>query len=430
MFVDVEAPDDYTCALEQALADRTGPGYVEPDPLDEIAREERAQTMALGHQMRAMAAHVRRVVDAAPSYFQEKAHRAAWAEIGLRLGLGPDTETRRIADATRLVEDLPATLDAMCAGSLPYAKAKVIVDETENITDREILRQVEAEALREAPALAAPRLRDKVRRIIERLDAEALRKRVEAAVRDRAVQLHRESDGMATLRAYLPVDQALSVFGVVDTLAHTTMGPDEPRSIDQLRADTLVDLICHPADQPSRVTYETQVLVPADLLLGRDGAEPARLADGSPIPDDLARAIAADSRWRLLLTDPGTRHLLDLGADTYKPSAGLTRFIQLRDRHCRWPGCGRPARRCQLDHTIKFRLGGSTIVANMGALCKRHHDVKDLPGWDAIQDPDTGAITLITPRGDRYTTRPPTVDGDESPVEVVLADAEPETPPF
>jgi hypothetical protein len=61
--------------------------------------------------------------------------------------------------------------------------------------------------------------------------------------------------------------------------------------------------------------------------------------------------MAADARRRLLLTDPGTRNLLDVGANTYQPRDRLARFIRLRDRRCRWPGCGQPARRCDLDHT-------------------------------------------------------------------------------
>src|SRR5882757_1133905 len=423
---DAEGEDPLECGASCAEFDELG-------PLDEIGHEERLQSMSLGRQMRSIAAHVHAVVDDAPWYCRQKADRAACAEIALRMGMGRDAQTRRIGDALRLVDELPATLAAMCEGSPPYAKVRVILDETINIQDRAILARVEAEALNLAPGFPSPRLRDKIRRLIERIDAEALKKRVEAAPKERSVQLWREPDGMAKVCAFLPVEQALSVFGVIDVLAQATKGSDEERTIDQIRADTFVDLICHPGDQPPRVTYEAQILVPVGMMLGRDVADPARLADGTAIPEDLARAIATDSRWRLLLTDPGTRHLLDLGAHTYAPGNPLTRFIHARDRHCRWPGCARRAKRCELDHTIKFHLhGGLTIVINMSALCKKHHEIKDMPGWDAIQDSETGAITFITPGGDRYTTRPPTLDGEEQPVEVVLAGVRPQDdiPPY
>jgi hypothetical protein len=331
-----------------------------------------------------------------------------------------------------LVKRLPATLEAMCRGRLGVRQVRAIIDETANITDREILAQAEAEALALAEGMVPERLREQVRCTVERLDAEALRKRAEQAREERSVRLYPETDGMATLRAYLPADKAHEIFGVVDGLAHAGTGDDEERTIDQVRADIIHDLICNPAGQPSRVVHEAQILVPADLLLGRDGAGPARMADGTPIADDLARAIAADARWRRILTDPITRHLLDLAPNTYEPSDRMIRFIKARDRRCRWPGCGRRAEHCQIDHTLKFRLGGRTIVINLGALCVRHHQVKDMPGWQVIQDPETGAITFITPRGDRHSTRPPTVDGDHHPVQVVLARAGPEDeiPPF
>jgi hypothetical protein len=404
--------------------------WVPPDPLDEVERLERRMAMLLGQQLVEIARHIQRSVAEHESWYLQDAYRSAHAEVGLRLGLGAGTETRLISDATRFTERLPATLDAMCSGELTYAKGKVILDETENIDDPEILAKVETKALEVAGGFAAPRLREKVQRFIEQLDADALRKRAEKARADRAVRLHRRPDGMAEVNAFLPIEVALPFFGVVDTVAHACQGPDEDRTIDQLRADVLVDLVCHPADQPSRVTHEVQVVATAEFLLHRDGADPARLADGTPLPDDLARAIAADSRWRLILTDPLTRHLLDVGARAYEPPDRTVRFIRARDRRCRWPGCGRPAKRCETDHTVKFRVGGLTIVINLASLCKRHHSVKDLPGWDAIQDPDTGALTFVTPRGDRYTTRPPTADGDQHPVERVLANTGPEAPPF
>lgn len=407
-----------------------GPAWAEREPLDEIARMERAQSMFLGSQMVEMARHINNVMAEAPPEYQQEAYKSAHAEIALRLGLGASGQDRRIGEAHALATRLPATLDALCEGRITYRKMLVILDETVNIGSDEVLRKVEEEILAVAEGFNPSRLREKLRRTIERLDAEALKQRAQEAPKERFVSLRPEPDGMATINAYLPIKQALESFGVIDTLARGCQGPGEERTLDQLRADVFHDVICNPGGQPSRITYEMQVVATADLLLGRDGAEPARLADGSPIPDDLARAIAADARWRLLLTDPLTRHLLDVGANTYEPRTKVARFLRLRDRRCRWPGCGQPARRCDIDHQLKFRMGGRTIVVNLANLCERHHQIKDMPGWAAVQDPETAAITFITPRGDRYTTRPPTVDGDIRPVEMVPAKPEVDDPPF
>src|SRR5882757_2061617 len=314
-----------------AADDDPGPAWAEPEPLDEIARLERAHSMLVGAQMAEMARHISQAMAEAPPWHLPDAYKAAYAEIALRLGLGAAGSDRRIGEAHELATRLPATLEAMCAGKLTFRQTLAISDETANIGDRAVLARVEEEILRVAEGLNPPRLREKLRKIIERLDAEALKQRAKEAPKQRRVSLNREPDGMATVCAFLPIDQALATFGVIDSFARACQNPGEERTLDQLRADTLTDLICHPGNQPSRITYEMQVVATADLLLDRDGAEPARLADGSPIPDDLARAIATDARWRLLLTDPLTRHLLDVGANAYEPRAKLARFLRLRD---------------------------------------------------------------------------------------------------
>jgi hypothetical protein len=108
--------------------------------------------------------------------------------------------------------------------------------------------------------------------------------------------------------------------------------------------------------------------VPADLLLAT-GGNTGRMADGSPIPDAISRAMAADGRRRRMLTDLITAQTLDAGADRYEPSTRLAEHIRGRDQHCRWPGCRRPAHRSELDHTVAFRSGGRSVRANLAALC-------------------------------------------------------------
>jgi hypothetical protein len=423
--------EPWCTAEDVADDDYAEPAWAQREPLDEIAHLERAQSMFLGSQLLEMARYIKSVVAEAPPEWQQQASMSAYAEIALRLGLGARGEDRRIGEADELFNRLPATLDALCEGRLTYRKVLAILDETRNIGDRAILARVEAEILEVAEGFNPPRLREKLRTVIERVDAEALKKRAEQARKERFVSLRREPDGMAMINAYLPIEQALPAFGIIDAFGQTSKVPGDDRTADQRRADAFYEVICNPVDQPSRITYEMQVVATVDQMLNRDGADPARMADGSPIPDDLAGALAADSRWRLLLTDPGTRNLLDVGADTYAPRTKLARFLRLRDRRCRWPGCGQPARRCDIDHQLKFRLGGRTIAINAANLCERHHQVKDMPGWAAIQDPESAAITFITPHDDRYTTRPPTVDGDIHPVVTVLADdPEDDEPPW
>ena len=108
----------------------------------------------------------------------------------------------------------------------------------------------------------------------------------------------------------------------------------------------------------------------------------------------------------------------------YQHSPALDTAIRLRDRHCRAPGCTRPAARCDCDHVVPYPRGETTL-ANGCCLCRRHHRLKThAPGWGLAACPD-GSIRWTTPTGRTVTTTP----GDYSPVEVDVA-SEADVPPF
>ncbi|MFZ1288422.1 MAG: HNH endonuclease signature motif containing protein, partial [Candidatus Phosphoribacter sp.] len=70
-----------------------------------------------------------------------------------------------------------------------------------------------------------------------------------------------------------------------------------------------------------------------------------------------------------LLADPDTRVRLDpmtgatafLANRSYRPGAELARLVRARDGTCRFPGCGMPAERCDIDHAIPFPHGPTDV---------------------------------------------------------------------
>ena len=153
---------------------------------------------------------------------------------------------------------------------------------------------------------------------------------------------------------------------------------------------------------------------------------------------DLAAALATggDSRWCLTLTDRNGRAVahgcaragpgppatsdpaawfrqititsIETGACSharesaaYRPPDSLRHLIKVRDRRCGYPGCRRPATRCDDDHTIPYQQGGRTCECNLYPLCRRHHRAKQAPGWHLSQ-PEPGQLTWTTPSGRRY----------------------------
>ena len=55
------------------------------------------------------------------------------------------------------------------------------------------------------------------------------------------------------------------------------------------------------------------------------------------------------------------------------PSGRLRCALQLRDRWCRFPGCGVPASRTHSHHVVHWIDGGPTELANLISLCGFHH---------------------------------------------------------
>jgi hypothetical protein len=90
---------------------------------------------------------------------------------------------------------------------------------------------------------------------------------------------------------------------------------------------------------------------------------------------------------------------------SYRPPPGLQHLIRIRQDTCAFPGCGRAARRCDLDHTLAYHRGGRTCECNLAPLCRKHHHTKQSHGW-TLNQPEPGVMTWTTPTGRRYTTSP------------------------
>ena len=128
---------------------------------------------------------------------------------------------------------------------------------------------------------------------------------------------------------------------------------------------------------------------------------PAELSGYGPIPASIARALAADGKWRKFITDPGSGNLLDCGRESYLPPQPLVDFLTARDRICRFPGCSQPARVGDIDHAKSWETGGETTQGNLGFLCRRHHRLKTHGGWKLESNRD-GSCTWTSPVGKKY----------------------------
>jgi hypothetical protein len=89
----------------------------------------------------------------------------------------------------------------------------------------------------------------------------------------------------------------------------------------------------------------------------------------------------------------------------YRPSRQLQHLVNTRSARCTAPGCGRPATRCDLDHTKPWHHGGITCPCNLAPLCRHHHRCKQAEGW-WLEQPEPGVLVWHTPSGRTYATAP------------------------
>ena len=89
----------------------------------------------------------------------------------------------------------------------------------------------------------------------------------------------------------------------------------------------------------------------------------------------------------------------------YQPSRKLRHLVRARNTRCTAPGCGRPAARCDLDHTVPWDQGGITCECDLAPLCRHHHRCKQAQGW-SLEQPAPGILKWRTPSGRTYATSP------------------------
>jgi hypothetical protein len=210
--------------------------------------------------------------------------------------------------------------------------------------------------------------------------------------------------------ALLPAAQAQLLYDRIDGAAR--LAPvEDPRTMDQLRADALVNAVLHgltgdvATQQGQQPTIN--VTVALSTLVGQD-QEPGWLDGYGPITAGYARQLAHDptGTWRRLVTDPITGQLLNYGTTRYRPPRHLVDHVIARDGECTFPYCTHRARRSDLDHITAYPHG-NTNADNLQPLHRRHHNAKTQAGWRVHREASDGSTHWISPAGRHYRSTPP-----------------------
>ncbi|TRZ73031.1 MAG: HNH endonuclease [Streptomycetaceae bacterium] len=377
-------------------------------------------------------------------------------DIAAALRLSGNTAQMRIDVARTLVNHLPNTCSALAMGEISSAHATVIAKETaaairDGISEFAIY-QIEEKALAFAEFHTPGQVANKVRTTIAQLAPLEFEKVVDRARETRRVSCYNEADGMATVVAILPAQDAQTVMKSIEAYILTMNERDEVDragsrcwtsgmsssgmsssgtnvsvalssgtgsalssaatstwsllTADNKRADALTAILSSALAEnvdevrPHRRPVTVNVTIDLPTLLGL-AENPGQLSGYGAIPASVARELASDATWKRFITDPQTGNLLDYGREKYEPPQALVDFLLARDRTCRFPGCRQPASRTDIDHAESWESGGETTPENLGLLCRRHHRLKTHGKWSLISNAD-GSCNWTSPVGKNY----------------------------
>lgn len=356
----------------------------------------------------------------------EMALREVASELATAENLSDRSMQTQINAAMTLVDDYPATLAAWEAGAIGRPHVRTILDAGDPLPP-DVRGEFDVLAVATAEGLSPGRLRSRLAVLAERLQPTTLTERHQRGRETRGVRIVTGRDGMSDLVATLPTVLAVGVYdrltqqsrALIDARGETAVSVADERTMAQVRADVLADLLltAAPEADPTRgddgpgvlgaIRARVQVVVPALTMIdpGNENLEPAELVGHGPIDADTARSLAESTTvpWDRVITHPVTGSVLC--TDTYQRTSVIDRFLRARDRHCRWPGCTVPAVRSEVDHTHDYALGGATEVGNLSHLCQRHHTQKQFTRW-TVRQLAGGVLEWTSPTGRVYSDEP------------------------
>src|SRR4051812_5092749 len=181
-------------------------------------------------------------------------HEFMDADLAPVLHVAPRTAGRTYDTARTVCALLPVTLAAMRAGDLEPYRAGAIAQEVPRLRP-EICPQVEAALFPGVLALPTARVRAATRRAVAAADPDEVTARAQRARADRYVLVRPGPDpGMTEWVSSQPAPPSAAAWAAIDELAPSYVADGEHRSLDQARADAMIDLILGQATIPTTLT--------------------------------------------------------------------------------------------------------------------------------------------------------------------------------
>ena len=226
-------------------------------------------------------------------------------------------------------------------------------------------------------------------------DPEGVAREQTGQVEERALHINQQLDGMVTFRGALDSVAGASVRTALESLAKKE-GKRDDRTRERRLADALVELAVRSMDLSSpRQRAHLNITATLGTLLQVPNSAAAEVDYGVPMSALSLKRIACDCSITRHIFAPGSV-LIDTGRETRVVSPSQRKALEVRDRHCRYPGCTRPANWCEAHHVVHWIHDGPTNLDNLVLLCSRHHWLVHEGGWQLFML-ESGEIEVLKP---------------------------------
>jgi hypothetical protein len=297
-----------------------------------------------------------------------------WLTINAGFGTNTSKELLRVGQA---LSALPKITEAFKAGQLSFDKVRHVTLVATPATERIML-----EIAQGASGAQLARICQALRRIA---DANAPMQ-ADKHLSLRGLWTRWDDDGMLELTAKLTPEDAAVVQAALESITGSLPVPEpaddgvKDPADDRWaarRADAVVALCEHVlatgAGGLVKSGAATQVVVHVDVgvLTGETSDGRCYVEGGSPLSAGAARRLGCDAEVVAVIERDGLP--IDVGRTRRLATDRQRLALSVRDRFCRFPGCGVPAARTEAHHHQDWTLGGETNLDNLLLLCGFHH---------------------------------------------------------
>jgi hypothetical protein len=293
--------------------------------------------------------------------------------------------------------------EALASGLIDRRRAFLFVRHTEHLSIAQA-REVCAALVENAGRWTTGQLTERIRKACIVVNPDDAAQRCEQSMSGRRLVSYPDPDGTVSLVGLdLPAVRVSEALDRINRLARNLRSVSEPRTMDQLRADIFLDLLCGDTQPGTRGSVHITVDLATLTRLADKGGE---LAGYGPVVTDIARQttkVLGPAPWSFTVTDPQSGLPVHDGTTRRRPTSRMKRRVQYRWRTCVFPGCRTPSVGSDLDHRRPWHDGGTTTEDNLSPLCRPDHCVRHQIGWAYEPLPD-GDFLWTSPLGAKYTT--------------------------